>query len=447
MKLSIALMILILSPLSYAYNLSSWLIEIDGDTQLNKLTIPGTHDSGAFITSPLVETQTWTIKQQLNNGIRFLDIRLFDRDGNDFELTHGGYLLGSFNKLVLDEVNKFLDNNPSEFVLMSVKDEATPILVNPNPTFTPNKFKELYLNSPNSKFYQGHPTPTTKIEDLRGKIVIIDRAHLNDSRALNFNRHYIQDEYKLSLKCNFTNACLEIDYGKKWNHVKAHISKYMNDRASNGLWINFTSATWNAAYEKDNAKFVNRHLRDFLKKLKPYDYVGNIFPMDYPEEKPDAIEAMIAMSIRHHASYATPPSQTEEIRLYNSPDYCLHKSGSDSASNGDNVQLWSCNGNKNGIWNKKYISGGFYKLELGATGQCISKKGTDSPSNGDNIHLWNCNSGSSNNNAWELKNGQIKLKGTDYCLQTSSDNFKNGVNIHLWSCKNGDFENKNWLIL
>ncbi len=51
-----------------------WREKIDPQTALTSLTIPGTHDSGAN-GGPLIECQSWSIREQLDAGIRFLDVR------------------------------------------------------------------------------------------------------------------------------------------------------------------------------------------------------------------------------------------------------------------------------------------------------------------------------------------------------------------------------------
>jgi len=62
---------------SGAIPLSSWMVDIPDDVLVTALSIPGTHDSGC-IDGPLglAKTQNLDLAEQLNSGIRFLDIRL-----------------------------------------------------------------------------------------------------------------------------------------------------------------------------------------------------------------------------------------------------------------------------------------------------------------------------------------------------------------------------------
>ncbi|MYV63501.1 phospholipase, partial [Streptomyces sp. SID4931] len=49
-----------------------WMAALPDGTALQRLTIPGTHDSGARFGGPWSECQNTTIAQQLTSGIRFL---------------------------------------------------------------------------------------------------------------------------------------------------------------------------------------------------------------------------------------------------------------------------------------------------------------------------------------------------------------------------------------
>jgi len=70
-------------------------LNFDLKYRLNQINIPGIHDTGTFHVEDynfLAETQQLNIKEQLLNGIRYLDIRLSDVDRNishEIYITHG----------------------------------------------------------------------------------------------------------------------------------------------------------------------------------------------------------------------------------------------------------------------------------------------------------------------------------------------------------------------
>src|SRR5687767_7668450 len=69
---------------------NNWLTPLDGNLPLSQFSIPGTHDSGALVepVSGTAKCQNLSIADQLNAGVRFLDIRC--RHINDaFAIHHG----------------------------------------------------------------------------------------------------------------------------------------------------------------------------------------------------------------------------------------------------------------------------------------------------------------------------------------------------------------------
>ncbi|MGV9316005.1 phosphatidylinositol-specific phospholipase C domain-containing protein [Streptomyces sp. NPDC003691] len=102
--------------------LRSWMASLGDTTRLEQLTIPGTHHSAACFGPPWAVCQDTSVEQQLDGGIRYLDIRCRARNGA-FTLHHGEV----FQNLVLGEVLgdcwDFLRAHPSETVLMRLGQE------------------------------------------------------------------------------------------------------------------------------------------------------------------------------------------------------------------------------------------------------------------------------------------------------------------------------------
>lgn len=121
-----------LSVLSSA-NLSRWMRELGDGWPLSALSVPGTHNSPTYhVALPSVRCQAVGVRQQLDNGVRFLDVRVSASrgDGNDaLALVHSVFpvSLGGNRYLadLLDELYSFLDDNPSEALIISLKREGT----------------------------------------------------------------------------------------------------------------------------------------------------------------------------------------------------------------------------------------------------------------------------------------------------------------------------------
>src|ERR1700761_2777762 len=99
-----------------------WMKTIDDSQSLTHVTIPGTHDSCALFGGDLPTCQTLTITNQLQCGIRALDIRC--RHYQDkFPIHHEIFFqhidFGDVQKECID----FLTLNPSETIIMHIKPE------------------------------------------------------------------------------------------------------------------------------------------------------------------------------------------------------------------------------------------------------------------------------------------------------------------------------------
>ena len=151
---------------------TGWMGQLEDDSlPLRDLTIPGTHDSGTKHASSAfgARCQNFDIEEQLKDGIRFLDIRL-QNNRDMLDLCHGN-ILGIYTSScyvsfgqVLVWCRDFLEANPGETILMSVKKEfGSDITDNFNNYL--DGYKDLFLNTA--------MIPTLGM--ARGKIVLLKR--------------------------------------------------------------------------------------------------------------------------------------------------------------------------------------------------------------------------------------------------------------------------------
>ena len=116
-------------------DLSRWMAGLADDAPLSAITIPGTHDSGArfggaapvvdFVTALWVQAQNWTVTQQLNAGVRFLDMRCHAEPDGTLRIHHMFVDEQLSLTDVLRECVAFLAANPTEALLMRVQQEAS----------------------------------------------------------------------------------------------------------------------------------------------------------------------------------------------------------------------------------------------------------------------------------------------------------------------------------
>lgn len=109
-----------------AINIKSWMGGIHDDILLSALSIPGTHNSGAHNHAlPTVRCQAASVRHQLKHGVRFLDIRLGIGKNKVLNVMHDKFAVTlhgqkRFRK-VLDQIKAFLDESPSETIIMCIK--------------------------------------------------------------------------------------------------------------------------------------------------------------------------------------------------------------------------------------------------------------------------------------------------------------------------------------
>ncbi|CUS21068.1 LAQU0S02e05160g1_1 [Lachancea quebecensis] len=171
-------------------NYQNWIGEKDDDTEISRLSLPGTHNSAAcHIALPSVKCQDHSVSTQLQNGIRFFDFRLgklFLKDGEDgkyngkeLQVIHGKFPVRipiplKFSS-VLDELYSFLDQNPNETCVVSIKQEGENF---DDKSEFPRFVWDRYINQNLDKWYLNGDIP--KLRDARGKVILFRRFGLTD---------------------------------------------------------------------------------------------------------------------------------------------------------------------------------------------------------------------------------------------------------------------------
>lgn len=282
--------------------MKNWMKNIPDDFVLSEINIPGTHDScTAKADFPYFSRcQSLCIKEQLEIGVRFLDIRV-KVEGEKLLLVHSiakCYKPHSPKELlyledVIADCKAFLKENPSETLVFSIKRDAG---ASEEDAF--DVFFENYLCD--QVWYIENRIPT--IAEVRGKIVLLNRMCVDNENeeyndyntGLNFSgwpdqskptrfpyavsvmvrrderqpeRFFFQDMYRLKRK-------------KKWE--KAVLPMLTTPVKDFGIVLNFLSASDAIHSPHRYAKYMNkRFLKENLCSFTKYGWI--IF--DFPTEK------------------------------------------------------------------------------------------------------------------------------------------------------------------
>ncbi len=309
---------------------SSWMRDIPDDAPVTTLNIPGTHDS-CCTDGPLglAKTQNLDLTDQLNAGIRFLDIRLAHYQDNLFVHHDVVHMKKSYTD-VLKICISFLRQHPSETILMSVKNEGRFDSVLGR--FAPSELFGKSRGDPTnwairsssfdhafqartwenvedaSLFYNltvplpgGGPvdklalTSETTLGEVRGKIVLLRRFEGGPDVGFDLtywpeNQHFrsattliydVEDRYQ--------------DPGEddKYNFIEDHIEEARRGDPRD-LYITFSSAVNLRAV--GYSKAINPRLSDYLAE-SPAGRIG-IVVMDYFEKPQELVSNVIKMNWR-----------------------------------------------------------------------------------------------------------------------------------------------------
>ncbi|KAF3767575.1 PLC-like phosphodiesterase, partial [Cryphonectria parasitica EP155] len=120
-----------------------WMSSIPDTASLSSLSIPGTHDTFTFdlVDNNIFQCQNHNLQTQLRAGLRYFDIRgrlLYGATSSgapdkapppNIGIFHGHVYTGYTFQDVLLAMFAFLDEHPSEGIVMRVKEEGTPLPV------------------------------------------------------------------------------------------------------------------------------------------------------------------------------------------------------------------------------------------------------------------------------------------------------------------------------
>jgi 1-phosphatidylinositol phosphodiesterase len=269
------------TPLSTIAAGNNWLSSFHDKLYVSQLSIPGTHDSGARFesVSGTTKCQNLSISDQLNAGVRFLDIRC--RHLSDaFAIYHGSV----YEKMNFDDVLEatigFLDSNPTECVIMSVKEEYTPF----GDTRSFEATFDSYVAKNPDKWYLGSGIP--ELGQARGKIVLLRRFAAStlpkgiDASVWPNNTSFTTDGGILQVQDWYHVT----DNNTKWNYIFALLNAARSGRW-NTLYINFSSGFQNGLLWIPNIPAVSHDINSRLGNYFTANVIGRsgIIVMDFAD--------------------------------------------------------------------------------------------------------------------------------------------------------------------
>lgn len=292
---------------------NNWMSLISNDRYLNEINIPGTHDAGMAKAKPngivgslgpsYGKTQNLSVRDQINAGVRMLDIRMTNRfDSKDTSdkvyIVHG--CEGTFDarfysykskKLVgrrhskhyvynyytvsdlMGEVSEFLKNNPSETILLEMGfehnsgdedktyEKAQKILNQYAAIINPSTGKSYIYTENGSKIINNMPT----MGQARGQIVILSKS----TNALGYGIQYsAPNGYGINTKVAGKTFAFENHYEADKGHKLEYVKNFFN-----GGTVNKWPTSGTQAYGTDSIK---AQLQDLPRDVTTHTDKGNI---------------------------------------------------------------------------------------------------------------------------------------------------------------------------
>ena len=216
---------------------SNWMSKLDDSTSIRNINMPGSHDTMALYSffDLAGQCQSLSLEEQLNLGVRFIDIRLQEVE-NKMKVVHGFVDERATFDNVTSVVERFIEKNPSEFIIMSVKEEA-------KASKSSISFEESLKTYLTSSVYLKNSELPTSLGEVRGKVMLLSRYYnstigvpafngWNDSASFVFGDDiYVQDEYKITSKEQKQDAIIkcfnETGHKLKINFLSAYRTNYI----------------------------------------------------------------------------------------------------------------------------------------------------------------------------------------------------------------------------
>lgn len=152
--------------------LNAWMSAVEPTRSLAKMTILGTHDSCAFHeVFGIGKCQHQSLTDQLNKGVRYLDIRCCVTNGS-FEMHHGSIDEGLSFDDVMSSCLSFLSKNPSETIFMRIKQEESSV----SDAEFMSIFNGKYGHYQSSMLFIDTRKGPGTLADARGKITVISNV-------------------------------------------------------------------------------------------------------------------------------------------------------------------------------------------------------------------------------------------------------------------------------
>lgn len=170
---SLCILTFVIQSHSQALVTNEWMKALSDSLPLNRISIPGTHDSGALEGGEAFQTQDITISEQLEAGVRCFDIRLKACDDGGLGVYHSIVFQDAYWEAdLLPTFITFLKAHPTEALIVMVKKEG-----GDSNAFS-NLLSKSLCDAQHKELFIPLFTKDLTLGECRGRILLLHRDQL-----------------------------------------------------------------------------------------------------------------------------------------------------------------------------------------------------------------------------------------------------------------------------
>lgn len=214
-----------------------WMSCIPQNVFYTMLSVPGSHDAATSSASVFAKTQNKTIAEQLELGVRALDLRPSATD--NLEIKHGDYGTGVTLDQAINDMKTYLEKNPTEFIYATIHLEGSKKPNESQKKTWSNNVYALVKAAVDGGYALNELSKNSKLTDYKGKIIFIYRDDLTGDNQ-------IYNAAKVA-----------------WND---NIARTVKVRGTNGNEINDFLISYQDIYESSNKEDVNSGVSGYFQQ-------------------------------------------------------------------------------------------------------------------------------------------------------------------------------------
>lgn len=212
----------------------AWMSCIPQNVFYTMLSVPGSHDAATSSAISAAKTQNKTIAEQLELGVRALDLR--PSATNNLEIKHSSYGTGVTLAQAIESMKSYLEKNPTEFIYATIHLEGS--TDDSKTKKWSNNVYKLVKAAVDGKYALDALSKSAKLADYKGKIIFIYRDDLTgDNIIYNAAKVAWNDNIARTVKVRGTNGNEINDFLISYQDIYKNDDLGTNDGGVSGYFV------------------------------------------------------------------------------------------------------------------------------------------------------------------------------------------------------------------